>query len=214
MQSEAHSGARVAFWIRVGWLHISKVIVRYFMNNILCGCMRETVTQIVWETGGGLAIGLLDVSQSMWRSGAVKEIVHRKNFDSLFLFPLAGPSYLLHKPSLNCEHRCSTDPQSAQCIVYPISWWSVQLQVNHNIHQRERESEVSQRVIYHHRHWLLSWRHSLSAFSYSREKALICTDKPDVRRVPAVRLCGGIPLLKDVCVLVLADFLRYIFGHM
>lgn len=43
------------------------------MNNIARGCMRETVTQISYETGGGLAVGPLDLSQSMWGRGAAKE---------------------------------------------------------------------------------------------------------------------------------------------
>lgn len=47
--------------------------VRYRMNNITCGCMRETVAQISYETGGGLAVGPLDLSQSMRGRGAVKE---------------------------------------------------------------------------------------------------------------------------------------------
>ncbi len=47
------------------------------MNNIMCECMRETVAQISYETGGGLAMGPLDLSQSMRGRGAVKKRPHR-----------------------------------------------------------------------------------------------------------------------------------------
>lgn len=57
--------------------------------------------------------------------------------DSFCSLPEA-PHYVIHKPFQNCEHRCSSHPQATGCIVYPVSWWSVQPQVNHNIHPRER----------------------------------------------------------------------------
>lgn len=37
------------------------------------GCMRGTVTQISYETGGGQAMGPPDLPQSMWGRGAAEE---------------------------------------------------------------------------------------------------------------------------------------------
>lgn len=94
----------------------------------------------------------LDLSHSMWWRGAVKEVAQAFCTGTLTpsllpsSVPLPGPCYLIHNPSLNCEHRCYTHPQASHCIVYPISWWSVQPQVNHNIHLTDRlgpDREVS-----------------------------------------------------------------------
>lgn len=71
-RSRHTQGAAVVFWIRGRLLFISKVTVMDCVNNVACGYMRETVTQISYETGGGLALGPLDRSQGMCR-GAAKE---------------------------------------------------------------------------------------------------------------------------------------------
>lgn len=95
------------------------------MNNTTRRGMREPDTQISYETGGGLAMSPLDLSQSMQGKGSSERgrtgFVQREDFDSLSSIPLPGPCYLIHNPSLNCEHRCLSHPQPAARIVYPIS---------------------------------------------------------------------------------------------
>lgn len=69
MQIEAHSGGfSCSLYQRMSV---------YFQGEqyITRGRMRKTVTQISYETGGGLAVRPLDLSQSMWGRGAVKEAV-------------------------------------------------------------------------------------------------------------------------------------------
>lgn len=68
MQIEAHSGSCILDQRRMAVYFLGDC-----MNNVACGCMRETVTQILYEAGGGLASGPLDLSQSMWGRGAAKE---------------------------------------------------------------------------------------------------------------------------------------------
>lgn len=142
-RSRHTQGAAVAFWIRVGWLYISKVTVRDCMNNIMCGWVhkRNCQTDIIWDwrRSGYGPTGPPSKYVGKRSSGRGRAgFVQSEDFESLSSLPLPGPCYLIHNPSLNCEHRCSSHPQPARRIVYPISWWSVQLQVNHNIHLTER----------------------------------------------------------------------------
>lgn len=151
MHIEAHlGGCRCVLDQRRMSVHFQSGDDWSYLNSITCGCMTGTVTQISYKTGGGLAVLPLDLSQSMWGRGAEKEAVQalcREDFDSLFSLPLPGPCYLIHNPSLNCEHRCFPHPQPELFIQSADDRFNLRSTIT-----SDRKSKARQRGIHHYCH--------------------------------------------------------------